>query len=547
MDNNTDAGGLGVKMIDGKGVFLPESKRGLPSPKVAFYKIFGLASLFPKSKVFGAYHLTYLDKTQIHEIDILSGAFMLMRKTALDKVGLLDENFFMYGEDIDLSYRIQQGGYKNVYFPETTIIHYKGESTKKSSVNYVFVFYNAMVIFAKKHFSEKHASTFSTIINLAIYFRAGLAIIKRLLSALFLPIVDFTVIVAGLFTAKEIYHQITNIPYEDSLVGLLFPVYGLIWLMVNFLSGGYDKPINLLHNLKGILIGSATVLIFYSLLDESIRFSRALTLIGCSWAIASTLLVRLTLHLLKISSYRLVGSNKKRIGIIGTQTEVNRVKSLLSKFNMDFEACIPIQPSASKEKIDTFQLELSKLPQGQKLFGLNEIIFCNKDISNGEIIRSMEKFSTKNLEYKMAPIAEDYIVGSSSIDTSGDVYKMLENNSINSSENRRKKATFDVCMALFFLIIPIWIGKTNTKNTLQNLVQVLLQRKSLIGYNPTPKNTLLPKIKPGIMAIKDTRPELNMTAQELLQQNINYAQNYTTKRDLNIVFSTLNALGNITL
>ncbi|MDP6909766.1 MAG: glycosyltransferase family 2 protein, partial [Flavobacteriales bacterium] len=110
MDEHPDAGGLGIKMVDGKGNFLPESKRGLPTPEVAFYKIFGLSWLFPKSKRFGKYHLTFLDKEKTHQIEVLSGAFMLMRKETLDKVGLLDEGFFMYGEDIDLSYRILQSG-----------------------------------------------------------------------------------------------------------------------------------------------------------------------------------------------------------------------------------------------------------------------------------------------------------------------------------------------------------------------------------------------------------------------------------------------------
>jgi GT2 family glycosyltransferase len=168
MDEHPDAGGLGVRMVDGKGRFLPESKRGLPTPQVAFFKIFGLAKLFPKSKRFGRYHLGYLSEFDTNEVDVLSGAFMLMRKETLDKVGFLDETFFMYGEDIDLSYRIQLGGYKNYYFPETKIIHYKGESTKKSSVNYVFVFYKAMVIFAKKHFSQNNAKLFSMAIHLAI-------------------------------------------------------------------------------------------------------------------------------------------------------------------------------------------------------------------------------------------------------------------------------------------------------------------------------------------------------------------------------------------
>ena len=131
MDSHQDAGCIGVKMIDGKGHFLPESKRALPTPEVSFYKIFGLSKLFPHSKKFGQYHLTYLDKDETHKVDILCGAFMLMRKTALDKAGLLDETFFMYGEDIDLSYRIIKVGFNNYYFAGTTIIHYKGESNQK--------------------------------------------------------------------------------------------------------------------------------------------------------------------------------------------------------------------------------------------------------------------------------------------------------------------------------------------------------------------------------------------------------------------------------
>ena len=132
MDAHREAGGLGVRMVDGKGDFLPESKRSLPTPEVAFYKIFGLSSFFPKSKRFGKYHLGFLDEKNTHEVEVLSGAFMMMRKKTLDEVGLLDETFFMYGEDIDLSYRIIKGGYKNYYFPEARIIHYKGESTKKA-------------------------------------------------------------------------------------------------------------------------------------------------------------------------------------------------------------------------------------------------------------------------------------------------------------------------------------------------------------------------------------------------------------------------------
>ena len=130
-DSKPNLGGCGVHMVDGQGKYLPESKRGLPTPEVALYKMIGLNKVFPKSKKFGKYHLGYLPDDESNEVDVLAGAFMLLRKETLDQVGLLDETFFMYGEDIDLSYRITEGGWKNYYFAETSIIHYKGESTKK--------------------------------------------------------------------------------------------------------------------------------------------------------------------------------------------------------------------------------------------------------------------------------------------------------------------------------------------------------------------------------------------------------------------------------
>ena len=109
MDETPDCGGLGVKMVDGQGRFLPESKRGIPYPSSSFYKLFGLSKLFPKSKKFGAYHATYIGEDETHEVEVLAGAYMMMRRSVLDEVGLLDEDYFMYGEDIDLSYRILKG------------------------------------------------------------------------------------------------------------------------------------------------------------------------------------------------------------------------------------------------------------------------------------------------------------------------------------------------------------------------------------------------------------------------------------------------------
>ena len=176
MDEHPDAGAVGVKMIDGNGRFLPESKRSLPTPWNSFCKMFGLTFIFPKSTFFGKYRLLYLDKNEVHQVEVLCGAFMMMRSAALAKSGLLDETFFMYGEDIDLSYRILQAGYHIYYLPET-IIHYKGESTKKDSLRYVKIFYGAMVIFFKKHYPN-YSALFAIFIKMAIGLHASLFVLK---------------------------------------------------------------------------------------------------------------------------------------------------------------------------------------------------------------------------------------------------------------------------------------------------------------------------------------------------------------------------------
>jgi GT2 family glycosyltransferase len=152
MNQHDDAGGLGVRMINAQGRFLKESKRGLPTPWAAFVKFVGLSKIFPTSKLLNRYYMGWIDEYQISEIEVLAGAFMLLRKKALDKVGLFDETFFMYGEDIDLSYRLSLAGYKNYYFPETYIIHFKGQSTRKLSLRYIQSFYGAMFIFVRKYF-----------------------------------------------------------------------------------------------------------------------------------------------------------------------------------------------------------------------------------------------------------------------------------------------------------------------------------------------------------------------------------------------------------
>lgn len=178
MNQHPKAGGAGVKMFNTDGTKALESRRGLPTPLTSFYKMCGLCSKFPESRRFGKYYMGYLSWDKPERIDIISGAFCLMRKEALDKAGHLDEDFFMYGEDIDLSYRLLKAGYDNWYLP-LPILHYKGESTHKSSFRYVHVFYQAMLIFFKKHYGHMHLWV-TLPIKAAIYVRSAMALVSML-------------------------------------------------------------------------------------------------------------------------------------------------------------------------------------------------------------------------------------------------------------------------------------------------------------------------------------------------------------------------------
>lgn len=185
MDSHPDAGATGVRMINGKGKFLPESKRALPTPGTAFFKMSGLSYLFPRSRVLNRYYLGHLDNTKTTKADVIPGAFMFLRAEAVSKIGFLDEEFFMYGEDIDFSYRLLKAGYNNYYYPDAEIIHFKGESTKKENVKAVINFYRAMAIYVRKHYSSGRMKLFVPLIQAAIFLSGTLSTFKNLIRSLF--------------------------------------------------------------------------------------------------------------------------------------------------------------------------------------------------------------------------------------------------------------------------------------------------------------------------------------------------------------------------
>ena len=540
MNSNADCGGLGLRMLDGKGNFLPESKRGFPSPSVSFYKIFGLSYLFPKSQKFGRYHLGFLSEFEVNEVDVLSGAFMLLRKVTLEKVGLLDEQFFMYGEDIDLSYRIKLGGYKNYYFPETKIIHYKGESTKKSSVNYVFVFYKAMILFAKKHFSNKNANLFSFAINLAIYMRASLSLINRFVKKIATPFLNAALTYLALFFLAD-YWRNAAIQFPEYVFYISIPLYIFVFILFAWLIGVYDKGIRNHIIWKATIFASIFILVIYALLPKDWQFSRLFILTASLVFVLQHYLVLITQNLLKTHKIGLPSTIKKRFAIIGDQAEFIRVKKLLELTYPTIENIIGVYINKNYEEASGSNLQLNEIIQ---VHTINEIIYCAKDVRAKDIIEGMTKIESQDIEFKIAQPNTSYLIGSNSIDNSGDFYA-LNFSALSKAENIRSKRLFDFFFSIILLLLsPILFVIIKFKaKFISNLFRILSGKKSFVGYlnQSDGTKTNLPKIKPGILEPFSISEELSIDKKEEL--NLLYAKQYSFIFDFEVLVRKWKLLG----
>jgi O-antigen biosynthesis protein len=445
MDARPDVGSLGPKMINGKGHFLPESKRGLPTPEVAFYKVFGLTRLFAHSPRFGKYYLGHTSNEEIQDVDVLTGAFMLIRRKVLDQIGFFDEQYFMYGEDIDLSYRILKAGFKNVYFPKTTIIHYKGESTKKGSLNYIMLFYKAMHIFAEKHLSGKMVAPYLLLINLAIYFRAGLAVVQRFIVRAIPVLFDAIISYAGIYIITlgwEILHFHNSHYYPDYMLFVALPALVIVLVLSNALIGAYRAPFNLFKSIRGILYGTALVLVVYALLPDVYRFSRALIIYAAIWTLGMALFTRFLLSLTGRREYQLDMIKKRRIAIVGLEEESERIKKLLEMSGIVVHQIVCVFPKQTIPS-EYFTGTLSQLKEILSIHSVNEVIFCAKDVSSQDIIDNMKSLSSAHVDFKIASPDSISVIGSNSSNSSGDLY-VINVNSFN------EKPLFSRLRKIFF-------------------------------------------------------------------------------------------------
>jgi GT2 family glycosyltransferase len=529
---HNDAGALGIKMVDGAGKFLKESKRAFPSPLTSLFKLCGLARLFPQSKIFGRYHLGHLPTDKTASVDVLAGAFMMIPKAILNTVGGFDERFFMYGEDVDLSYRIQKAGHKNYYYANSSIIHFKGESTKKGSINYVRLFYNAMVLFVKKHYKGSRAGVFTFLIQLAIWFRAGLTLVGKLLKKMGLPILDAGIILMSFWIIKLLWsHYVRqDVNYSPQMLTIAFPVFTCIFLIAAFFSGLYDSGYKQTQLNRSVFFASLVLMSGYALLPENYRFSRGILVFGIILSFALMSIIRWLFVHWKIIKTDNEDDEHRQTVVVADENGFENVKQLMQHAGMQERVLGRVNNT------DGFSPAvlggLSQLPHLIKMYPVKEVIFCEGGLSFKSIIEWLPVLP-KNVRYKFHANYSSGIVGSDSKDISGEYVAPDKKYVIGLPVNRRNKIFTDIVVALFFLaVFPLhFFTQKNPLQFFKNLFSVLFQSKTWVGYAAASK--ALPALKPGILTTTSLPASMNtLPIESLIVADEWYAAGYSAAADM---------------
>lgn len=547
MDAHPEAGAMGVKMLDGKGCFLPESKRSLPKPWVAFYKIFGLSALFPNSRKFGKYHLTYLNPDQNHEVEVLSGAFMLLRKTVLDHIGLLDEDYFMYGEDIDLSYRVILAGYKNIYYSETSIIHYKGESTKKGSLNYVRVFYQAMLIFARKHFSNRNQNLFILLIQIAIYLRASVAVFNRIFQRIAFPVVEGLMIYGVIQVIKwywETQHKyVDGGGYPLSFDLIAAPIYVVVLVTFLALAGSYRTPYKT-RNIISAAFGGFVAIATVSYLFPEINYSRAIVGLTSMFTVFLCIFNRFMVSLLLRGKMDLREKKKRRALIVGDAAEALRVSRMIRR-DLDYDVeliGLLVSDPPQGEKNPEILGHSDQLEEALEVYRADEIIFCNKSLSTRGIIEEMTRLMRNGLTFRIVPPDADYLIGPNQIHSAGDTQFTLN---LVLPQNRVRKRLFDAAASAFLMVLyplTFWLYRKPVA-AFKSLWGTLKGHYHLVGYVEE-NNPALPHMKHGLLNMSHFLSRRNEPVRtDPRQLDSWYARSYSPALDLEILLKGWRMLG----
>lgn len=546
MDAYREIGAIGPRLIDGKGAFAPDGKKSFPTLSVAIFKATGINKLFPKSPYFNKYYAVHVGEHETAPVEALSGCCMMVRKAALQLAGNgFDENYFMYCEDIDLCYRIREAGYQNVYFPKATLIHYKGESTRKSTLKYVRIFNEALATFVRKHYGQGRARMFLLFIQVGIILRAVLGLLRNIFRIVRMPLLDAIILLAVLWFAKEYwFEQVKNMqPIPMRSIYLTFPAFTAIWIGSMFLNGAYDVPYRGLRVVRGMIIGTVVALAYYGLLPFELRHSRAIVLFAGAGGALILLAAHEVLYRTGIIKVPRWDALPKKAVVVADAQRFAETTNMLDKVHYAPDIIGRIATHAKDE--GEALADIQQLKALLQTAGINEVIFCVNGISYETILKQMQICGSA-YEYKINPPHSGSFVGSNSSFTVGDTYATDNYFAIARFAQQRNKRLVDISFSLVFLLFaPLLTLVVKDKGGfLSNILSVLLAQRTWVGYTKGQANTYhLPAIRSAVLPPwhikKDFAPD-SFARQQLISH---YARKYHSSFDISFVVKNFRFLG----
>lgn len=548
-----DAGIAGCRILNPDGSFQLPCRRSFPTPWVAFTKIFGLAALFPKSKLFGRYNLTYLSEDETYTVDAVSGSFMMVRREAYEKVGGLDESFFMYGEDLDWCYRIGTAGFRVYYVHATKIIHFKGESTKRSDIDEIRLFYQAMQLFVRKHFNRSR--TVLLFLNLGIVTRASAASLARLARPLQIAILDGILVVVALLAGEYIYRGVL----------FRFPAYAypVIWVvpaaLIVLLSGAAGLYTNARYAVSrsfgavaaGYVLISATIFFV-----KDFAFSRAVVLVAGMLSLVFLPGWRLGVRLLGRGGTRKSVFGRRTV-IVGTGPSAQEVlRKLRARVDDGYDVLGFIDTSLRRigEKVAGVEI-IGSIDNVGKVIDerrVGEVIFSTDGLSYETILSVIARSRNRSINFRLVPGSLESIIGKTRIDELDTLPLVDIEYNIHRPANRLVKRLLDIVVGLLLLLTVYPFqrilrgGGAGEESVILRIPDVLRGRLSLVGLplgdaeragkHPGNADELGPEGLTGLLQVhsrEDLEPE------ERDRYRLYYAKNQSLMLDMQIIAKSL--------
>lgn len=546
LEKNGEAGLVGCKVLNPDGTLQLACRRGFPGPWVSFTKVTGLSTIFPKSKLFARYNLTYKDENESYEVDAVSGSFMMLTRTAYEKTGGFDTDFFMYGEDLDLCYRVQKEGMKVYYFSDTEIIHYKGESTKRSTIDETKIFYKAMHQFVRKHFSS--SIFIEVILQFGIILRKILAFANVNKYIIIGILLDFLLFFFALQAAEKIYSSTKWTGFPEIYKPWVYIVPSIFQIIISAIFGAYRKnSLSVLRSFSSLFIG-LVIITSSTFFLKQYAFSRAVVLISYGLSAFFFLLWRMVLKFsfLKSSISQVTYSNAV---IVGTD---DKAIQLGKKLTENLSSPYKIQGFIGKEiseigkKIDQKEIigSLGNLKKVIAEYSVSNVIFSSEPVEFDKIFSVIAECQGENVNFLVSGNELDYMVGKSNISHIDDVPLLKVDYNISRYSHKTIKRMFDIFAALVPLIFiypfVMIISKVlsidgDFTNWVKNLPNIFFGRKSFVGPQFVDENSELYFGKPGITGLwyveNITRNDLN----ENKRLDLFYAKNQNIWLDLEIL------------